>query len=47
MAPHDDYGYFSLAARRRQLARAGFSRVVGLGLASILPYPHIIIVGDK
>jgi len=47
MAPDDSYGYLSLAARRRQILDAGFSRVLGYKLPTILPYPHIALVGEK
>jgi len=47
MAPNDRYGYFSLEARRLQLSALGFDKVVGGQIYSLLPYPHILVVGYK
>ena len=47
MVPKDDFCYRSAASWQAQLGEAGFNPVRLHHLWDILPYPHILLVGDR
>ncbi|MDX2186815.1 MAG: class I SAM-dependent methyltransferase [Opitutaceae bacterium] len=47
VAPKDSFSYFDLPSRKEQLRTAGFHNVFGFRMNSLLPYPHIVIIGQK
>lgn len=47
MSPRDDFHYRSARAWQRQLRDAGFAPVYVHDLWDLLPYPHLLLIGEK